>query len=545
MSTPRSEHTATLLPDGTVLIVGGYLFSGATVATTELYDPVSGTFSTGREMVTSRCCHTATLLNDGRVLIAGGNTAISTLNSGSPTPLAELYTPEVLKPAPVLLSTDGRGQGAILQAGTARLVTASDPAVEGEGLAIYCNGFGGRKRDPSASRHGRQIGLHPVFWECSGFPESEPGGYPRTYDPSSGIFSATGNMTTARGGHTATLLADGKVLITGGFAAIGSGSASNLATAELYDPAAGTFTPTGNMIQGRAVHAATLMGNGKVLVAGNGYTETSYVAELYDPLTQTFSSLGQLSINATQLTLLANGNVLVQGADSSGRLSAVIYDPIPARSARRARRESLNDFPPRNAGLLINGKVLDIDLDDGCGDPTNVAGIYEPSADTFATETMTAWPERLSHDTLGRYGLIAGGGTALAFGRWVPQPGLKSTIPLQTDSSVTGSLAGSREDPTATLLPDGTVLVAGGWRYGAGSVADAEIYHPNVTVPAPVLLPVPGNIPGGRRNFARRNAAVGYAGQSRRRWRSDRDLRHWFDRPQRDSATGCNRRTHG
>jgi hypothetical protein len=141
MSTPHSEHTAMLLPDGTVLIVGGYLFGGATVATTELYDPVSGTFSTGREMVTSRCCHTATLLNDGRVLIAGGNTAISTLNSGSPTPLAELYTPEVLTPAPVLLSTDGRGQGAILHAGTARLVTASDPAVEGEGLEIYCTGL--------------------------------------------------------------------------------------------------------------------------------------------------------------------------------------------------------------------------------------------------------------------------------------------------------------------------------------------------------------------------------------------------------------------
>jgi hypothetical protein len=164
MSTGHALHSASLLPNGRVLIAGGSLFGGAAVAATELYDPVSGTLSAGSEMLTSRCCHTATLLNDGRVLIAGG------YNNVSPTNLAELYTPDRLTPAPVLLSADGQGQGAILHAGTARLVTAADPAAAGEVLEIYCTGLAEGSVIPPQVAVGGKVASVLYFGKTPGFP---------------------------------------------------------------------------------------------------------------------------------------------------------------------------------------------------------------------------------------------------------------------------------------------------------------------------------------------------------------------------------------
>jgi hypothetical protein len=140
---------------------------------------------------------------------------------------------------------------------------------------------------------------------------------PAAMAQSPGTFTRSGDMTTKRFGHTATLLTTGTVLITGGEA----DDNSAIATAELYDPTMRTFAPTGDMTRPRLAHTASLLPRGKILITGGGSywglgTSASASAELYDPATGTFTATGDM-ITARQghtATLLNNGKVLIAGA---------------------------------------------------------------------------------------------------------------------------------------------------------------------------------------------------------------------------------------
>jgi N-acetylneuraminic acid mutarotase len=321
----RSYHTSTLLPNGKVLVVGGYNADNtdvptADLATAELYDPATGTWTLTGSLTERRSHHTATLLPNGKVLVAGGNQFVTDLVS------AELYDPADGTWTPTgSLKTKRRSHTATLLPNGKVLVA------------------GGLQED--------DMGHHGYFSLESA----------ELYDPATGAWSPTGSLAADRVGHTATLLRNGKVLVAGGYR-YGTG---NLASAELYDPATGTWTATGNLTTPREAHTATLLDNGSVLVAaGNNGTSTGFLssAELYNPATETWSSTGSSGASRQNhtATLLPSGKVLIAGGDGGGetgpRASGELYDPASGEWSTVTTLITAREN--HTATLLHNGPVL-------------------------------------------------------------------------------------------------------------------------------------------------------------------------------------------
>jgi N-acetylneuraminic acid mutarotase len=262
------------------------------------------------------------------------------------------------------------------------------------------------------------------------------------YDPAAGTWSATGSLTTARYGHTATLLTNGTLLVVGGYGPVagaegGITGQGVLASAEIYNPSTGTWTTTGSMTSPRYYHSATLLPNGMVLVAGgNGLGPTLNSAEIYDPVAGTWTLTGTMTTTrmAHTATLLPNGTVLVAGGSSAGTVDSVLAS----------------------------------------------AEIYDPSAGTWAaTGTMTT--ARMYHTvTLLQNGtVLAAAGLNLAGASAISLANAEIYDPVAGTWTVTGSLSSARTNNTATLLSNGTVLVTGGYNSGSNAVlANSEIYDP-------------------------------------------------------------------
>jgi hypothetical protein len=166
MAMGRAENTATLLPDGKVLMAGSLLAGGGALFSAELYNPAAGAFTLTPDMTTPRSLHTATLLNNGRVLVAGGSTF------GRTTRLADLYNPSVLVPAPTLFPVAGSGtvQGAIWHASSGQIASPDSPAVAGEVLSMYTSSLSdGGLLPPQVAIGGRLAGIL-YFGAAPGYP---------------------------------------------------------------------------------------------------------------------------------------------------------------------------------------------------------------------------------------------------------------------------------------------------------------------------------------------------------------------------------------
>ena len=315
MPGPRAGAAATLLRDGQVLITGG------DNAAAELYDPRTGMFSPTGSMLTVRMDFTATLLANGRVLIAGGHDDASGLAS------AEIYDPDTGRFTPTGSMATGR------QGHTATLLA--------DGSVLIAGGEN-----------------HDNGWEDLASAE--------IYDPDTGRFTPTGSMAWPRSYAMATRLQDGRVLLVGGFNVMAVGMNE---TAEIYDPSSGTFRPTGSMAGRRAFASPTLLPDGRVLVAGGygtdgpgQYDSDLASAELFVPSTGKFSPTGSLSTprDGCTTTLLADGRVLIaggwNGVNASGLASAEIYDPKTGKFSPTGSMST-----PRfgsTATILNDGRVL-------------------------------------------------------------------------------------------------------------------------------------------------------------------------------------------
>ena len=287
MNSARAGHTATVLNNGRVLIVGGTNGPKDYPHLAELFDPQTNTFQQGIPGYTARAGHTATLLNDGRVLVAGGAGLSGVLAS------AFLYDPKTNTIAVVPGSKSGLA--ALNSMTVAR--TGHTATLLSDGRVLLVGGT-----DGSATLATAEV-----------------------YDPATNKFTATGSMAETRSGHTATMLSDKLVLIAGG----ATGSASH-DSAELYDPSTGKFAATGTMTDARSGHAATLLPNGQVLITGgvNGLG-TLPSAELYDPATGKFAptvSMGTPRAGQAAIAVLPSQVLIVGGRNGSAALaSAEVY----------------------------------------------------------------------------------------------------------------------------------------------------------------------------------------------------------------------------
>jgi hypothetical protein len=339
LTSPRYGHTSTLLANGKTLVAGGE--GNANLVNTKLYNPTIGTFAPTRDThgnLTScvpRYEHTATVLLDSKVLLAGGWRDYSGPQD------AEIYDPAT-----------GLFTATVGPMVTARYEHSATLLPDGKVLIAGGNNY--------------------VSYTNGGFSGTALA-TAELYDPSTGRFTATGNLIGQRNYPTANLLPNGRVLLAGGSS---YGASTVLGTAELYDPATGLFAATGSLLMPREYHTSTLLPSGKVLFVGGQNILAVANSELYDPATGVFTASGPMGAmrRLHTATLLANGKVLVAGGDISFNAldSAELYDPgtgsFSPTGSMVVKREQ------HSASALPGGQVLLT----GTYGPDESAEVFDP-----------------------------------------------------------------------------------------------------------------------------------------------------------------------
>ncbi|MFL5670860.1 MAG: kelch repeat-containing protein [Chloroflexota bacterium] len=404
----RRGSTATTLKNSLVLLTGGtFVGSDSPSVTAVLFDPYSRTFATTNPLSVARVGHTATLLDDGRVLIAGGR------------------------------HSEGRSIS-----GSAQQLVIDDKSAE-------------------------------------------------IYDPATGQFTPTSPMVHARAGHTSTKLGDGRVLIAGGYVSRESGGVGDgVAEAEIFDPTTGTFQVAAPMITARGDHTATPLSDGRILIAGGAdrfipERDVAHAipdAEIFDPVAARFSRVGSLITERRghSATLLADGRVLVAGGrnEIGDPRSTEIFDPTKGTFTAGPKAGAAHHAS--QAPLVAGGGVL------LTGSGPGASEMFDATAAAAATPSVTApsGPFRAAGGGAMRTypaTIELGDGRVLILGGWESSTG--NTIveveifdPKTGQTSAPGRLLDPLSGATPTRLPDGRILIVGD---GPNGTALAEVFDPS------------------------------------------------------------------
>ncbi len=497
MAQARSWHTATRLTDGKVVVIGG----GAT-GTAEVYDPTLGTWTAKNALITNRSTHTATLMTNGNVLIAGG-----TATTGG----ASLKSSEIYAPGPGAFSAGGNMSAERASASATLLPNGQVLVVGGNGLCCSTFPASSDLFDPGSGWAVTPLPTTPRSYHTAtllpsgklllvgGASNSTLNTTAELLDPGTpGWAPSPPSLNGVRLSHTATLLPNGFVLVAGG-----ANAGAALATAELYNPVTGNWAFTAAMAIARAEHTATLLPNGRVLVAGgrsgaslNTVTSTS---EVYDPATATWSSGGSLTTARAShaASLLANGQVLVSGGITTTGgapvASAELFNPVTgswsATSAMAGARSAHTSTRLANGWVLVAGGQSPI------GTALATSELYDATAGTWSGTTTGLATGRFWHTAT----LLPSGRVLAVSGAMGPSAATPSAELYDPTSGAKGSWSSAGSVPpsgrvqhTATLLPNGGVLVLGG-RFPPGNapVSSVELYDPALSPGAWSALPSP------------------------------------------------------
>ena len=357
----RYHHTATLLPDGKVLIAGGLDIKGIGIGNGEVYNPSSDTWSMTGVMIAPRGNYDSTLLADGRVLVVAGRSS-KLRNAGS----IEAYDPST-------------NQWGWLTA-DARTRRAHKIALLPDGRILISGGVLAKR----GAQHARsEIGV----------PDKVETTSVELFDIVTGKTIEAALLTHARKGHESLLLPDGRVLIIGGLTdeTVDGPNIDSLNSTEIYDPESDSWSLGAVMAQGRGSHTATTLPDGKVLVTGGVNTARQPLnsAELYDPTTDSWSPAASMSQarDGHTGTLLSDGRVLVVGGNgTSGRLSltsAEIYDP--SSNSWSSAGNMLQGRSHHTAVQLNDGKVLIAGGLLGPDNPLSTVDFYSPDTNSWSS----------------------------------------------------------------------------------------------------------------------------------------------------------------
>ena len=444
----HAYHTATLLHDGTVLVVAGFDGNVQKQNTAEIYDPRTDSWSSAGTLSVARVRHTATLLRDKRVLVVGGE-----VTSGS-TASSQIY----------------------------------DPATQTWSTADSLL-FPRHSHTATRLRDGRVLvvgGRESTFTEI--------------YNPTTDTWSPAGFTNTIHFiGHTATLLRDGRVLVAAGYGV--GGTPNKIADCEIYNPVNGTFSSTGGLNIPRGGHVATLLPNGDVLVAGGGTpasinSPSHRQTHIYNPSSGTwtvnFYSLNHARLNPAA-TLLPSGDVLLVGGfwnPAAPKVAEVLHTVVTDWAGVGPMTEKRRHH---SATRLPDGRVRVVGGLDDMSQVLATAELYDPVAGTFQATGSLANARQRHTATLLASGqvLVTGGATDAAETTFEASTELYD--PATGTWSTTATLLEARGSHTATLLPDGNVLVAGG-QDAMSALQSLEVYE----LATPTWSPALGSLNIGR-----------------------------------------------